>query len=226
MDKETRRALGKILGLEKEPVALRWFTKPPGDLPRLDRPRRFCAKVGQALHGASFYATEAEEACQGGARYCGLRDGKRQGAAHRSGEFLVAMGLYRSVPAVQRAWRRFPFIEPGIFQALGFAPLGSAPYEPEVVFVLADARQAMQLLHANAYDAGAQALGADAAPICSSMAAMPYLTGKLTYGFGDVGARNHMELGREGVMVSIPGSALGRIVSNLREMKAKKAFRD
>ena len=55
---------------------------------------------------------------------------------------------------------------------------------------------------------------------------MPYLTGRVTYGFGDAGARKYMELGRDEVMVSIPGSDLGRIVFNLQEMASRKVFRD
>jgi len=82
----------------------------------------------------------------------------------------------------------------------------------------------MELLHANAYDSGTRGIGADASPICSSMAATPYLTGKVTYGFADVGARARMNLGQDGVMVSIPGSELQRIVANLKEMRSKKAF--
>ena len=130
MDTETRNELGRVLGLEKEPVALRWFVKAPEDIPRLDKPLRFCAKLGQALKGECFYATEDEEACAGGAKYCGLKDGREQSGARRSGEFLVSTGLYRSVPAVQRAWRGFPFLEPGIFAALAFAPLGSVRWPP------------------------------------------------------------------------------------------------
>ena len=82
----------------------------------------------------------------------------------------------------------------------------------------------MELLHANAYDSGDHSIGGDAAPICSSMAAIPYLTGKVTYGFGDVGSRSRLELDEDSVLVSIPGSALPRIVANLREMRSKKAF--
>ena len=37
----------------------------------------------------------------------------------------------------------------------------------------------MSLLHANAFDSGAEALGAGIGPICCTMASKPYLTGKL-----------------------------------------------
>ncbi|HEX7467397.1 MAG TPA: DUF169 domain-containing protein [Methanobacterium sp.] len=54
---------------------------------------------------------------------------------------------------------------------------------------------------------------------------MPYLTGKVTYGFGDIGSRNNMNLKPEDVMVTIPAGDMGRILDNLTEMKGKTFFR-
>jgi uncharacterized protein (DUF169 family) len=138
MTSETRGGLKRLLGLEREPVALAWFTKAPNDIAKVEKKARFCAKLALAAQGPCFYSTIEEEECMGGAKYCGLH--------------------------------------------------------------------------------------ADAGPICSSMAAIPYLTGKVAYGFGDVGSRPQLKLGPDGVMVSIPGSDLPRIVANLEEMRSKDAF--
>ena len=83
----------------------------------------------------------------------------------------------------------------------------------------------MEILHANAYDSGSHGLGADSGPICSTMAALPYLTGKVTYGFGDTGSRKNMDIRPDQVMVSIPASELARIVDNLEEMRTKRSFK-
>jgi len=224
MDEHTRDALPRLLGLERQPVALRWSVSIPKDIPRASDRARFCMRLDQASRGHCFYTTAEEEQCMGGARYCGLRDAREFPVGRRSGEFLVARGVYESIAAVQRAWRQNLSVEPGIFKALMFAPLPSAPFDPDVVFVLCNAGQGMELLHANAYNSGARGIGADAGPICSSMAAVPYLTGKVTYGFGDVGSRGYMGLGPDSVMVSLPGSELARVVANLEKMKTRKAF--
>jgi len=162
----------------------------------------------------------------GGARYCGFRDGAELNRTRRSGKFLVSMGLYKDIPAVQRAWRAYVAVEPGIFEAMGFAPLVAAPFEPHVVIVTANGLQAMELLHANAYEAGARGIGGDAGPICSSLAAVPFLTGKVAYSFADVGSRDRMGLEPEEVLLGIPGSELLRIARSLEEMVAKNAFRE
>ena len=117
-------------------------------------------------------------------------------------------------------------IDPGIFNAVIFSPLTQANFEPDLIFLICNSEQAMMILHANAYDSGSHGLGADSGPICSSMAAVPYLTGKVTYGFGDIGSRRNMTMNPEDVMVTIPAGDLKRILDNIIEMKNKTFFRE
>ncbi len=214
-----------ILGLENEPVAIKWSVREPRNVHKENEKSRFCRKLTKAMNGEIFYATAQEEECMGGARYSGLKDKCDFPANMQSGSFLVGRGVYKNVPAVQRSWKQNLNIEPGIFNAVIFAPLNKTEFDPDVIFIICEAEQGMKILHANAYDSGTHGLGADSGPICSSMAALPYLTGKVTYGFGDVGARNNMDINPEDVMISIPASELSRIVSNLEEMQTKSYFK-
>jgi uncharacterized protein (DUF169 family) len=161
----------------------------------------------------------------GGMRYSGMKDRKELPKNMQSGAFLVPAGVYKSISAVQRSWQNNIPIESGIFDAVIFSPLTQADFEPDLIFLICNSEQAMMVLHANAYDSGSHGLGADSGPICSSMASVPYLTGKVTYGFGDVGSRNNMNLKPEDVMVTIPASDLKRILDNLVEMKNKTFFK-
>ncbi|MGC9517726.1 MAG: DUF169 domain-containing protein [Methanomicrobiales archaeon] len=217
--------LKELLTLEREPVAIKWSTRTPRKIPKEKGKSRFCKKLENASNGEIFYSTAEEEECMGGARYSGLKDIKDFPPNMRSGSFLVPMGVYKNIPAVQRSWKNNKQIEPGIFEAVLFSPLVKAESEPDVIFIICRAEQAMEILHANAYDSGSHGLGADSGPICSSMIALPYLTGKVTYGFGDVGARNNTNLEPDHVMVSIPANELHRIISNLKEMHSKRLFK-
>jgi len=219
------KTLKNILKLEREPVAIKWSFKEPKRIPEEKEKSRFCRKIEKAMDGEVFYSNLEHELCMGGARYSGLGDESNYPASLRSGNFLVAAGVYKNVPAVQRSWQNNLCIPSDIFQAVIFAPLVNAEFEPDVVLIVCNARQGMEILHANSYDTGSHALGGDSGPICSSMAAIPYLTGKVTYGFADIGARRHMELGDDEVMVSIPASELERIVTNLQEMRTKTFFK-
>jgi len=215
-----------FLKLENEPVAIKWSVKEPKNVEKEEGKSSFCTKLVKAVEGEMFYATAEEEGCMGGARYSGLKDIRDFPANVQSGAFMVPKGLYKDIPAVQRSRNNETYITPGIFNAIVFAPLNKAEFEPDVIFIVCNAKQGMEILHANAYDSGEHGLGADAVPICSSMAATPYMTGKVTYGFGDVAARKNMDINQEDIMVSIPGSDLSRIVSNLGEMRTKMFFKE
>jgi uncharacterized protein (DUF169 family) len=216
--------LNELLKLENEPVAIKWSVNDPKNVKKEEGKSSFCKKLVKAMKGEIFFATAEEEGCMGGARYSGFKDIRDFPANVQSGAFMIPKGLYKDIPAVQRSRNKETYITPGIFNAIIFAPLNMAEYDPDVIFMVCNAKQGMEILHANAYDSGEHGLGANASPICSSMAAAPYMTGKVTYGFGDVAARKNMDINHEDIMVSIPGSDLSRIVSNLEEMQTKTFF--
>jgi uncharacterized protein (DUF169 family) len=223
---EMGEKLKEILGLEREPVAIKWSVREPRDIKKEEGKSRFCTKLDKAANGEIFYSTVEEEECMGGMKYAGMKDQKELPKNMRSGAFLVPAGVYKSIPAVQRSWESNQAIESGIFSAIIFSPLSQADFEPDLIFMVCNSEQAMMVLHANAYDSGSHGLGADSGPICSSMAAIPYRTGKVTYGFGDIGSRRNMSLNPEDVMVTIPAGDLKRILDNLTEMKEKTFFRE
>ncbi len=226
MYQEMGEKLKEILKLEREPVAIKWSIREPKNIKKEEGKSRFCTKLDNAANGEIFYSTVAEEECMGGMRYSGMKDRKELPKNTQSGAFLVPAGVYKSIPAVQRSWQNNIPIESGIFDAIIFSPLTKADFEPDLIFVVCNSEQAMMILHANAYDSGSHGLGADSGPICSSMASVPYQTGKVTYGFGDIGSRNNMNLKPQDVMVTIPAGDLGRIIDNLNEMKSKTFFKD
>jgi uncharacterized protein (DUF169 family) len=226
VNNELGKKLNDLLKLENEPVAIKWSVRDPDNVRKEEGKSRFCTKLIKAMEGEMFYSTIDEEECMGGARYSGFKDIREFPANVQSGAFMVPKGLYKDISAVQRSRNNEKYMNPGIFNAIIFAPLHKAGFDPDVIFIICNAKQGMEILHANAFDSGTHGLGADAAPVCSSMAASPYMTGKVTYGFGDVAARKNMDINPEDIMVSIPGNDLNRIVSNLEEMRTKMFFKE
>jgi uncharacterized protein (DUF169 family) len=226
VNNELGKKLNDLLKLENEPVAIKWSVRDPDNVRKEEGKSRFCTKLIKAMEGEMFYSTIDEEECMGGARYSGFKDIREFPANVQSGAFMVPKGLYKDISAVQRSRNNEKYMNPGIFNAIIFAPLHKAGFDPDVIFIICNAKQGMEILHANAFDSGTHGLGADAAPVCSSMAASPYMTGKVTYGFGDVAARKNMDINPEDIMVSIPGNDLNRIVSNLEEMRSKMFFKE
>jgi len=227
MYKEFGEKFKELLKLENEPVSIKWSINEPEIIEKEGEKSRFCVKLEKAMQGEEFYATAEEEVCFGGARHTGLKDKCEFSPDMQCGSFLVSMGNYKTIPASLRSMRNNMNLDPNIFQAVIFAPLLKAEFDPDVIFIVCTSLQGMLILHANAYNSGEHGLGADSAPICSSMAAIPYLTGKITYGFADIGSRAFMKnLKPDDVMVSIPASEFERIVSNLEEMGTKPMFKN
>ena len=226
MYQELGEKLIDILELKNAPVAIKWSVREPRNIEKEIGKSRFCAKLGKAMNGEIFFSTVEEEECGGGMRYSGMKDPKELPANMRSGSFLIPRGVFKSVPAFQRSGTHNPAMEPGIFHAVIFAPLTRADFDPDVIFIVCEAKRGMDLLHANAYDSGADALGAGVGPICCTMASKPYLTGEVTYGFADVGSRNFTDIKPDEIVVSIPAPELERIVSNLEDMMGKKYFQE
>ena len=138
--------LKTVLKLKREPVAIKWVSREPRNIPKASEKSRFCTKLDKAMNGEIFYATAEEEECMGGLRYTGLKDPHKFPKNMRSGSFLVPRGVYKSIPAVQRSWKSNLAVEPDIFTALIFAPLSSADFEPDVIFIVGNSRQGMELL--------------------------------------------------------------------------------
>ena len=224
MNPDLAQKLINFLDLEREPVAIKWSVREPRNIEKETGKSRFCEKLEKAMNGEIFYSTVEEEGCGGGMRYSGMKDPKELPANMRSGSFLVPRGVFKNEAAFQRAGSHNIAIEPGIFHAVIFAPLTKADFDPDVIFIVCNAKQGMDILHANAFDTGSQGIGAGAGPICCTMGATPYLTGQVTYGFADTGSRNFMNINPDEVMVSIPASDLGRILSNMEAMSSKNYF--
>jgi uncharacterized protein (DUF169 family) len=64
------------------------------------------------------------------------------------------MGVYKDIPAVKRSWKHYLNVDPGIFNAVTFALLNIAEFDPVVVFIICNAEQGMEILNANPYGYG------------------------------------------------------------------------
>ncbi len=68
MYQELGQKLIDILGLERQPVAIKWSVREPRNIEKEKGESRFCAKLSKAMSGEIFYSTVEEEECMGGVR--------------------------------------------------------------------------------------------------------------------------------------------------------------
>ena len=209
--------LQKSLGLDSSPIAITFSIKIPEGVEKINEEIRLCQMLDKVrLDNDAFYTTSSDHKCDGGSSSCGM---KEMSERIKTGEFLCKMGLFGSKRAARRFIDSNPRIASGTVKVVTFSPLGSIDVEPDVVALICNAKQGMLIAEAYAYETGKRTLGMTGPPICSSIVAAPYLTGEITYSFGDHGARKNMKIKDEDVFVGIPAELLPDIVENLKKIE-------
>jgi len=95
-----------------------------------------------------FYATVEQHACKGGAGMLGLIEIPEN---IKSGEFYHKLGRFSSVEHAGETMQAVPIVDFKTY-ATAYAPLGETPFEPDVVVLVVNPRQAMMIAQANVYE--------------------------------------------------------------------------
>ena len=180
--KELSLKIKDKLGLEKSPVAIKLVLNEddiPKGIPKIEEHIRHCEMVQRAAQGNIFYATAEQQACKGGAGAIGLMEPPEK---VKSGEMYYSLGRFSSLGSAKRTVDAIPKIDP-IMKAIAYAPLETAPYDPDVVVIICNPKQAMQLAQAMVYTLGGrfEADFAGIQSICGDAVAGPYTTKRLDF---------------------------------------------
>jgi len=220
MYKELNERLAQSGHFRGSAVAIAFLNEPPS-LEALPGKMRFCEMLHAVqAKGQAFYTTSEHHACNGGAFYTGLR---AMPEAMKSGEFLhTRIGLFGSARAARRFLLSNIGVEPGTVRYLAFAPLAKAPFAPDVVVLICPASTGMRVAEAAAYETGITPEGR-MGPLCSTLAAAPYLSGKVIYTLGDSGGRPYLQADEGDVFIGVPFERLEALLIGLEAMEKRVA---
>jgi uncharacterized protein (DUF169 family) len=207
----TAQQLQELLQLRTAPVALAFQDAPPANLPRMTAAAPSgCTFWKRAAAGQAFYTEMSDHYnCPIGAYTHGVNLPPAQ-AKELQGvlETMIELNYLRpeEVPGIPR--------RQGKLDVVLYAPLATAPFEPEVVLVCGNAKQIMLLTEA----AQAAGVGAEAPlmgrPTC---AAIPTVlqTQRGAASLGCMGNRVYTEMADDELYFALPGDQLGRMVEKL-----------
>lgn len=205
------KQLQDLLQLRTAPVALAFQDAPPANLPRMaDAAPSGCTFWKRAAGGQAFYTEESDHYnCPIGAYTHGIDLPPMQAKElHGVLNTMIELSYLRpqEVPGIPR--------RQGKYGVTLYAPLATAPFEPEVVVVCGNAKQIMLLAEA------AQAAGAGAeAPLMGrpTCAAIPMVlqTGRSAASLGCIGNRVYAQMSDDELYLALPGSQLDRVVEKL-----------
>ena len=203
--------LQDLLQLRTAPVALAFRDAPPANLPRMTAAAPSgCTFWKRAATGQAFYTEASDHTnCPIGAYTHGVDLPPAQ-AKELQGvlETMFRLSYLRpeEVPGIPR--------RQGQFGVALYAPLATAPFEPEVVLVCGNAKQIMLLTEA-AQAAGAGAEGPLMGRPTGAAVPMVLQTQRGVASLGCIGNRVYTEMADDELYFALPGGQLGPVVEKL-----------
>jgi uncharacterized protein (DUF169 family) len=205
------------LGLQKQPVGVKFLYARPDGLPRLDKKLALCEMVSEAQTGKVFYADLENHVCAGPVPL-GMVD---LDPFYHSGQIGPCLEIFKEARANRRIYEVTPTLKKGTCNYTVFAPLDRLMFNPDVLVLTGRARQMEIVLRSLSWTTG-QMYESKGTPVmgCAWTFVYPYLSGKINFSvtgltFGHI-AR---EVGTEGaVNVSVPWDCLPTMLENLEEM--------
>jgi uncharacterized protein (DUF169 family) len=206
------------IGMEYQPVALKFCYGQPKGYERVDEVLSFCqfAKKAQTENRA-FFITREDDDCVG-KRVMGMEP--MPGLA-MSGQAGPDFGIFRTQGANARLYHQITMLKQGACNFVLFSPLALCDFDPDLVFCVATPEQGDILMRATSYISGdiwesksSPAIG------CSWLFAYPYVSGKVNYCLTGLGhGMKRREVYPSGLMlITIPYQKLDEVVQALGEM--------
>jgi uncharacterized protein (DUF169 family) len=206
------------LNLEIKPVAVKFLTRRPDGIDRLDKDMFFCEMPKAAQEGNSFYADVENHTCDAGAYLIGGRDAP---PPYTNGEYGAGLRVFKEARAASRPYQFIPKIKKGMVSYVAFSTLEKLSFEPDLLILVANTAQAEILLRAMSYTTG-KMWSSKYTPVmaCAWIFNYPYLTGELNY--GTTGLSFGMKAKKvfpEGLqIISIPFDLFRTMLDNLQDM--------
>ena len=206
-----RLAILAKIALKKPPVAIAFLDDPPSGLKRAEQSQPAgCSYWKQAAEGRAFYTTADDHtSCPIGAYTHGVQLSPEKGAELQGmiGTMIELKYIRQEeVPALPH--RALPF------KLAAYAPLGEAPFTPDVVVFRGNVQQIMLLTEAakaaGAFDSGV-VMGR---PACA-MLPQAMMTSTGVASVGCIGNRVYTELGDDEMYLTIPGGSIDTVLDAL-----------
>lgn len=217
LNKESLEILNKF-EFDIKPVAVKFLTRKPDMVPRLDEKMALCEMLKRAQEGDAFFADLENHTCEAGPYVLGQADITEP---FINGEFGAGLKIFDGTRAASRLYLHIPKIERGVVNYIAFSSLDDLLFEPDLLIILADPRQTEILMRAMSYRTGKMWVSKFTPAIgCAWTYVYPYLTGELNYSVTGLGhGMKRRKLYPEGKqIVSIPFDMLSGIIESLHDM--------
>ncbi|MHA1427657.1 MAG: DUF169 domain-containing protein [Candidatus Helarchaeota archaeon] len=153
---EYANSLRTLLDLKKSPVAIK-LLKDEKDIPKgmkpMEIPLKHCVSINTAAYGATFYLLCDKHACSAAKAALGMAELPEK---VRNGKIPYMYGLAASQEAAARIMDEIPKLPLNSTIGTLVAPLENAPFDPDVVILSINPKQAMWVANSRLFETGSQ----------------------------------------------------------------------
>ena len=225
---KTDLSILKKLNLETPPIGVKFLYNEPKGIKKLDKKLAICIMPEEAANRGAFYVDRTNFECAE-PLFLGFATDDPFSNAGLIGT-KEGLNIFQEARANRRIYDALPTLKKDTCNYMIFAPLDEINFDPDILIITGNARQAEIVLRAYTYSTGAL-YESKTTPVigCAWTFAYPYITGKLNYVvegvcFGHL-ARKVSTPGY--VTVSIPFNLTKVIIDNLNEMTWElEAYKD
>jgi uncharacterized protein (DUF169 family) len=203
---------------EVPPVGVKFLSKRPDRVERLEEKMALCEMLNKAQGGSAFFADAANHACEAGMYVLGQAD---IGEPFVNGDFGAGLKIFEEPRSASRLYLHIPKIGRGIVNYVAFSPLDQLRFEPDLLILLASTHQTEIILRAMSYRSAKIWVSKFSPAIgCAWTYSYPFLTGELNYFATGLGhGMKRRELFPEGrQIISIPFDLLPSLLQTLQDM--------
>ena len=218
---EKTKSLFKKIGMEYEPVAIKFCFSEPTNIKRISKTLSLCEFAKEAQRsGQQFYISKDNEDCVG-KNILGMSPIPAFGASGAAG---VDFGVFRTQGANARLYHSLTVLHPGSCNYVIFSPLSLCSFDPDLLYCVADIEQGDLLMRASSYISGDLWESKSSCVIaCNWMFTYPYISGKVNYLISGLehGMARRKVYPHGRMLITIPYQKLDEITLALEQMDWK-----
>jgi len=211
--------LKDYLSLKYYPVAIKFFINKEDiltNIKRINKKLRHCEMVKKASEGETFYGTSDDQLCKGGSASLGLEEVPKK---IKTGEFYHNLKRFKSIGSAKRTLDEIPKIDFESY-AIAYAPLQKAEFQPDIIILITNPKQAMIITQAVVYTLGGR-VNADFAGIqsvCADIVAGPYTKKVPNISLACSGSRKFAKIEDEELVIGLNGENINCLVTALESV--------
>jgi uncharacterized protein (DUF169 family) len=212
--------LKETVGLEYEPVGIKFYEKTPLNGIQKADDHRMCQLVMRARKGETLVLTKEGISCPAAAAAIGFKPLPKN---LQDGSMLQGYGIFRDKEAAVKVMEYMPRLEQGKYEAVVAKPLKDWEKNPDVIVIEDEVEKLMWIALAYLNEEGGRLNMSTSIlqAVCVDSVVLPYKSQKINMSFGCYGCRDATDAKPNEAILGIPFSKLDMIYENIKYLKSK-----